>query len=94
MQTDRTIPNNKPDIIIRDNKKGKCVLLDVAIPGDTNVIKKEDEKILKYKDLIKETQRMWNVKAKVITVIRGANGTISKSLRQYLSIIPGKHEIK
>jgi hypothetical protein len=25
-QTDRTIPNNKPDIIIRDNEKGTCVL--------------------------------------------------------------------
>ena len=28
-----------------------CVLLDVAISGDRNVIKKEAEKILKYKDL-------------------------------------------
>ena len=32
---------------------------------------------------------MWNVKA-----IIGATGTISKSLRQYLSNISGKHEIK
>ena len=31
---------------------------------------------------------------KVIPVIIGATGTISKSLRQYLSNIPGKHEIK
>jgi hypothetical protein len=36
---------------------------------------------------------MWNVKTKVIPVI-GETGTISKSLRQYLSKIPGKHEIK
>jgi len=28
------------------------MLTDVAIPGDTNLIKKEAEKILKYKDLI------------------------------------------
>jgi hypothetical protein len=40
VQTDRTIPNNKPDIIIRDNKKRTCMLIDVAISGDTNVIKK------------------------------------------------------
>jgi len=37
---------------------------------------------------------MWNVKANVITAMIGATGTISKSLKQYLSYIPGKHEIK
>jgi len=37
---------------------------------------------------------MWNVKAKVIPVITGVTGTISKSLRQYLSNIPGENEIK
>ena len=48
IETDRTIPNNKPDVIIRDNEKGTCMLIDVAISGDRNVIKKEAEKILKY----------------------------------------------
>jgi len=41
VQTDRTIPNNKPDIIISDNEKRTCMLVDVAISGDRNVIKKE-----------------------------------------------------
>ena len=44
VQTDRTIPNNKPVIIIRDNEAGTCMLIDVAISGDRNVIKKEAEK--------------------------------------------------
>ena len=56
--------------------------------------KKEAEKILKYKHLKTEIQRMWNMKAKVILVIRGATGTISESLRQNLSNIREKHEIK
>jgi hypothetical protein len=58
-----------------------------------NVIKKEDEKILKCKDLIIKIQCMWNVKARVIMVIIEVTGTMSKSLRQYLSNIPGKHKI-
>jgi hypothetical protein len=41
-------------------------------------MKKEDEKILKYKDLTVEIQRMCNVKTNVIPVIIGATGTISK----------------
>jgi len=86
-QTDRTVPNNKPDIIIRDNEKGTCVLIYVVISGDRNVIKKEAEKILKYKDLRTEIQRMWNVKTKVIPVIIGATGTIPKSFRKYVSNI-------
>ena len=82
VQTVRTIPNNKPDIIIRDNEKGTCMLIDVAISGDRNVIKKEAEKILKYKDLTIEKQRMWNIKTKVIPVIIEATGTISNTFRK------------
>ena len=70
------------------------MLIDVAISGDRNVIKKEAEKILKYKDLKTEIQRMWKVKTRVIPVIIGATGTISKSLRKYIINIPGNHEVK
>jgi hypothetical protein len=45
--------------------------IDVAIPGDRNVIKKEAEKILEYKDLIIGIQRMRNVKARAMPVIIG-----------------------
>jgi len=84
VQTDRTIPSNKLGIIIRDNKQGTHMVIDVTIPGERNVIKKEAEKILKHKDLIIEIQCMWKVKVKVITAITGATGTISESLRYYL----------
>jgi hypothetical protein len=70
------------------------MLIDVAISGDRNMIKKEAEKILKYKDLTIEIQRMWNVKTKVIQVIIGTTGTISKSFRKYVSNMPGNHEVK
>jgi hypothetical protein len=94
VQTDRTIPNNKPDIIIRDNEKRTCMLIDVAIPGDRNVIKKEAKKILKYKDLTIEIQRLWKVKTYWIPVIRGATVTISKLFRKYLSNVLGIHEVQ
>ena len=41
-----------------------------------------------------EIQRMWNVKTKVIPVIIGATGTISKSFTKYVSNIPGNREVK
>jgi hypothetical protein len=58
------------------------------------VFKKEDEIILKYKDLTTEIQRMWNVKTKAITIIIGATGTISKSFSKYVSNIPVQHDVK
>jgi hypothetical protein len=70
------------------------MLIDVAISGDRNVIKKEAEKILKYKHITIEIQRMWNVKTKVIPIIIGATGTISKSFKKYVSNIPGNHEVQ
>jgi len=94
VQTHRIIANSNPDIIIRDNEKGTCMLIEVAISGDRNVFKKEAEKILKYKNLTIEIQRMWNVKTKMIPVIIGATGTVSNSFRKHVSNIPGIHEVK
>jgi len=86
----RTIPNNKPDIVIRDNEKGTRVLINVAISGDRNEIKKEGEKNKKYKDLIAEIQRMWNVKAKLIPVITGATRNTSKIIQTITEQHTGK----
>ena len=45
VRTDRTIPNNKPDIIISDNKKRTSMSIDFAVSGDRNVIKKKLRRI-------------------------------------------------
>jgi hypothetical protein len=42
VQTKRNILNNKPKNIIHGNKQRTCMLIDVEIPADINVIKKED----------------------------------------------------
>jgi hypothetical protein len=69
MKTDRIITSN-------DNEKETCALIDVAITGDRNAIKKETKKVLKYKDFTTKTQRSWIVATKVTPVIKGTNGTI------------------
>jgi len=58
------------------------MIIDTANPGDRNVIKKEAEKILRYKDLTIEIQLVWKVKAKATPVIIGETGTISKTFRK------------
>jgi hypothetical protein len=77
--------DNKTDIAIRDNRKATCRLIDVAISGTRNVIKGEDEKILKHGELNnRNIYSTWNVNTKVVPVIIGTAGTASKSRRKYL----------
>ena len=83
VQTNRTIPNNKPDIIIWQNEEGTYMLIDAAISGDINVIKRKAEDILKYKDLTKETEQIWNVKIKY---------RISWTIRR--TFFPQKYDLK
>ena len=85
--------NRDQHIFQKCNLKNNIIII-IIISGDRNVIKKEAENIINYKDLTIETQRMWNVKTKVIPVIIGATGTVSKIFRKYVSNIPGKHEVK
>ena len=48
--------NNMPDIIIKNKKEKTCILIDVAIPADRNVMQKEAEKKLKHKSSCIEIQ--------------------------------------
>ena len=50
VQTGRTIPNNKLDIIIHGNEKGTCVLIDVAVSQETELRSR------------KKQRRFWNIK--------------------------------
>jgi hypothetical protein len=93
IQTDREVLANMTDIIIKNKKDKTCLLIGVAIPSDNNVMQKEAEKKLKYKNLSIEIQRMWNMKCFVIPVIIEATGIVSKSLQKYLETIPGQHSI-
>jgi len=73
---------------------GTCILFDLAVSGDRNVMMKEDEKILKHKGLTRETQNMWNIKTKAIPVITGATGTNWKMVWKIPEQNTGKRQIK
>ena len=40
IQTDRIIEHRRPDITVVDKVRRKCLIVDVAIPGDQNITKK------------------------------------------------------
>ena len=44
----------RPDIIVIDKKERKGLIIDIAVPADVRVEKKEREKVEKYQDLKRE----------------------------------------
>lgn len=90
IQTDRTIRANRPDIVFHNREAKTCLLIDVAIPDDHNIMIKEAEKISKYKDLEIEIKRMWNTKASIVPVVIGTLGVVKAGLQKQLDVIPGK----
>ena len=58
VHTGREVTAYRPDILTKNKKEKTCILTDVAIPADRNVLQKEAEKRLKYRSLCIEIQRM------------------------------------
>ena len=93
--TDKNVKSNRPDITIHDRKNRKCLFIDVSVPACYNVVRKEAEKIVKYRDLEIETQKSWNLtKIRTIPVVIGALGTVCTGFGAYLKAISPKIEDK
>ena len=54
-------------------------MVNVAIPSDSNIRKKENKKLKKYQELKEELERTWGVKASVI----GASGAVTHKLLEW-----------
>ena len=73
--------------MIVKNETKECLLIDIAVPGDVRVERKQDEKIEKYRDLCRELGRLWEVRCSVVPVVVGALGTIPRRLSSYLALL-------
>ena len=83
MQTDRVIEHRRPDILLINKETNECFIIDIAVPADYNIDKKEFEKISKYSELKVELSRMLNKKTFVIPIVIGALGSIPKRLHSF-----------
>jgi hypothetical protein len=79
--TDRTIPANRPDIVLIDRSKCVTYIIDVTIPHDENLEKANRDKILKYLDLAHEIKDMWRTPTVIIVpIVISTNGLIPNNL--------------
>ena len=84
INTDYEIEHRRPDIVVVLKPEKECLIIDIAVPGDTRIKQKEQEKIEKYQDLKREIARLWCLrKVTVIPVVVGALGCVTKEAEQY-----------
>jgi hypothetical protein len=57
-QEDREVVENRPDIITKNSRKKSCILIDVIIPVDRNVMQKETGKKLQYRGIFRDAVNM------------------------------------
>ena len=79
---DHLIPARRSDLIIINKKKEKrtCKIVNFAVPADHRIKQKESEKKDKYLDLARELKELWNMQVKIIPIVIGAFGTVTKGL--------------
>ena len=84
IQTDREIHYRRPDIVIQKKEAKETIIVDMSVLGDSNVLQKETEKYEKHQDLAREIKRIWKLRIKVVPVVVGALGSVSKKLAGHL----------
>ena len=82
IQTDHVIEARRSDLILIKKKEKNCIIVDFAIPYDTRIEPKEKEKVDKYQDLKRELQKLWDMRVKVVPIVIGALGTLSKEIKK------------
>ena len=82
IKKDHLIPARRPDLIIINNKKKKriCKIVDFAVSADHRIKLKECEKKDKYLNVARELKKLWNMKMKIVPIVIGAFGTVTKGL--------------
>ena len=80
----------RPDMVLRNKKQNKSMLNEVSVPREFGLNNAEIKKMTKYQDLKNEVKRSWNLKrSKIVPVIIGATGMMTKNLIEILKTIPG-----
>ena len=84
----RKIPHNCPDNKIWDKKTLSCTIIDVSVPLDLNIEKKNQDKSNDYMLLVGELQQLYSTyKYTIAPVIIGAFGTVTNELKENLQML-------
>ena len=81
---DPLISARRPDLIIINQKKSICKIVDFTVLADHRIKLKECEKKHKYLNLARELKKLWNMKVTIIPIVIDVFGTVTKGLLKRL----------
>jgi len=84
------VETNRPDMALREKKKRKVFVIDVAIPNTHNIsiINYCGKTTRKYCELKQEIKRLWKVEdVRVVPLIISTTGVISKCLHESIKLL-------
>ena len=87
IQTDMTVADHRQDIILVEKAIRKWTIIDIAVPGDFNVVRTKDWKVEKYQDLAFEVKRIHHAETAILPVVIGALGTVRKRLIRSIELL-------
>jgi len=82
IQMDHVIEHRRSDIVVIDKDNKRALLIDIAVSSGRKAAGKDGWN--RYQDLARELKRLWKVETKVIPIVVGALGTVTKSLEKNL----------
>ena len=76
---------NRPDIVVWEQQRKLCTIVELSVPLDFNVSSRQTSKVGKYVPLVSELHQMYpDYSYQIAAVIIGALGAVPKSLPEHL----------
>ena len=85
VETPKRLDHNRPDVVVLDKRHKHWILIDFSVPNDRNVLRKEEEKVERYKPLSYEIRKLHKVSTKIVPLVVGALGVVLKTLEENLT---------
>ena len=84
MQCDNVVKVKRPDILVL-SKTNECIIVDIAIQGQSKIQEQEFEKTDKCQDLKRVNRKMWGVQnVDLVPVVLGAIRSVTKKRGQWI----------
>jgi len=87
IETTVKLDHNRPDVILINRRDKEWLIVEFSVPWDKNVLLKEEEKIQRYIPLAKEIRKVHGVSTKIIPIILGSLGTVTRELKADLAVL-------